>query len=213
MDPKDGEFPRPVDSTWYFRKEYNDRTRFMSYAQQLAELWALEPRKVLEIGVGSGVISYVLRNAGIDLTTLDVDEALEPDIVASAEHIPLSDGQFDVVACFEVLEHLPFQKFGGCIQELYRVTNRHVLISLPDATPFCSFSIPRIGIRAGCLVFSLPFVRPRKKCLCWEHRWEIGVEGYPMRRVTDAIRSAGLQIARHYRIWDNPYHRIFVLVK
>ncbi|HUW59187.1 MAG TPA: class I SAM-dependent methyltransferase [Planctomycetota bacterium] len=202
-----------AETEYYCDKRYNDLSRFVSYGYQLKELWALNPQRVLEIGVGNGVLSYVLRRSGVRLTTLDVEADLQPDVVASVDDMPLADNQFDVVTCFEVLEHLPFEDLPVCLREMHRTTTGHVLITLPDITPFWRMYIPRIGLKSGRLLLSIPFVPHRKTPRCAHHYWEIGVQDYPLRKVRAAIRLAGLRIHRCYRIWENPYHRMFVLAK
>lgn len=42
------------------------------------------------------------------------------------------------------------------------------------------------------------------------HCYEIGMEGYPLRRITDAFGQAGLSLAKQYRVPENPWHHFFV---
>lgn len=46
-----------------------------------------------------------------------------------------------------------------------------------------------------------------------EHYWEIGKAGYPLSKITKDIEKAGFKIIKTYRIFENPYHRFFVLKK
>ena len=46
-----------------------------------------------------------------------------------------------------------------------------------------------------------------------EHYWEIGKAGYPLQKVIGEMRNAGFKIEKTYRIFENPYHRFFILKK
>jgi SAM-dependent methyltransferase len=46
------------------------------------------------------------------------------------EPLDIPDRAFDVVICNDVLEHL--ERKNACFQELFRITNRHLIISLPN---------------------------------------------------------------------------------
>ena len=210
--------PSPKDSGTYGQSHYagdayNSASRFFSYGHQLRELWMLHPRNILEVGVGSGVISSVLRNSPVELTTLDFDPELKPDVVASVDDIPLPSETFDVVMCCEVLEHLPFEKFDRALRELHRVSRSHVMITLPQCTPVARLCVPVFSALGRKLVIPLPSLRARRKPQCDEHFWEIGLKGYPLKRIVSAIEAAGFSVIKTRRIWENPYHRMFVLRK
>jgi hypothetical protein len=46
-----------------------------------------------------------------------------------------------------------------------------------------------------------------------EHYWEIGKAGYPLSKITKYIEKAVFKIIKTYRIFENPYHRFFILKK
>jgi len=46
-----------------------------------------------------------------------------------------------------------------------------------------------------------------------KHYWEIGKVGYPLSKITKDIERAGFNITKTYRIFENPYHRFFILRK
>lgn len=58
---------------------------------------------VLEIGVAANDYQSAFPNR----TTLDIDPARKPDVVADITNMPFSDNHFDAVICSEVFEHLP----------------------------------------------------------------------------------------------------------
>ena len=194
----------------YFEPDYLTSERMSAYSYQFSEVINLRPQSVLEIGIGNGLLSFLLRQSGLDVTTLDFDSMLEPDIIASVTDIPCPDNSYDVVACFEVLEHLPFEQFGKAMEELKRVTKSHAIISLPDSRLVCKFHIPIIARK---LLFEFPsFTLPEHK-FDGQHYWEINKKGYPLRKILGIIQEAGFSITKTYRIWEFSYNRIFVLEK
>jgi len=46
-----------------------------------------------------------------------------------------------------------------------------------------------------------------------EHYWEIGKAGYPLSKIINEIQKAGFRVKKTYRIFENPYHRFFILRK
>lgn len=58
---------------------------------------------VLEIGVAANDYETGFPNR----TTLDIDPARKPDVVADIVSMPFADDHFDAIVCSEVFEHLP----------------------------------------------------------------------------------------------------------
>jgi len=80
-----------VEGLHYFRKEYDKKSRFISYWHQINEIIKLNPKRVLEIGVGNGFISKYLKERGVNVITLDIDKRLNPDVTGSILDIPFVD--------------------------------------------------------------------------------------------------------------------------
>ena len=198
----------------YLKKEYDIKERFSSYWHQINEILSSNSQKLLEIGIGGGIVSSYLRVRGIKVTTLDIDKNLSPDVAGSVTEIPFSNGSFDVVACYEVLEHLPFQYFFSTLLELNRITKAFVILSLPDKTGRAyrlNIQIPKLGEVKRLITI------PRFKPISWEfdgvHYWEVGTKGYALKRVTSHIQKAGFIVRNTYRVFEYPYHRFFILEK
>lgn len=195
----------------YERARYESKERFISYWHQIDEVRRLAPDTLLEVGIGSGFVSRYLRRLGLDVTTLDFDARLGPDVVGSVLEMPFERGAFDAVACFEVLEHLPYGRFGAALGELRRVARRHVLLSLPDAQKAYTVRVrvPHVfGVR---WLVPRPWGRPKPHAFDGEHYWEIGKAGYPLGRICADVEQAGFEVAKTYRVFEHPYHRFFVL--
>ena len=209
----DGIMKYQIEPSHYFKPSYDTKKRFISYWHQITELIQLKPSSILEIGIGNGLVSNYLKQRGYNVTTMDIDPRLNPDVTASIDFIPFMDESFDVVACFEVLEHLPYEKFTISLKELHRVSQRYVVLSLPDATlayPLYIY-VPKIGeIRK---LIQLPRLRTPKHVFDGQHYWEIGKAGYTPERITKDIKRVGFTLIKTYRIFEVPYHRFFVLKK
>ena len=121
------------------------------HAKILAEIVALQPTSFLDAGCGEGFVASMLREALPDLaiTGFDVDPAAvevarqrDPRgtfMTADIFSLPFSDAAFDVVGCFEVLEHLPGDGPRRALRELGRVSNRGLVLSVPHE-PFFSLA-------------------------------------------------------------------------
>ncbi|MHC4413829.1 MAG: class I SAM-dependent methyltransferase [Planctomycetota bacterium] len=201
----------------YGRIDYLGRRfhRLHSYRYQLIYALRSQPKTALLIGKGDGLVTDLLRRARVDVTTLDIDPALEPDAVGSVEDIPLPGNAFDVAICCEVLEHLPFERFRACLGQLGRVTRRHLVVSVPDIRRFVRFRLqaPRVDLDWQ---LSLPRfgakVTPERFAAC-PHFWEIGFAGTGSRAVRRAIRDSGWRIDESRRVSELPWHHFFYCTK
>jgi ubiquinone/menaquinone biosynthesis C-methylase UbiE len=197
----------------YFSASYDIKERFISYWHQVDEIIKLRPKKLLEVGVGNGFVSRYLILRGIDVTALDIDYDLKPTITGSILYIPFANKSFDVISCCEVLEHLPYTDFTLALGELFRVSQQHVIISLPDHTPVYRMNIELPRIKPIKILIPHPFPRPKRHEFDGVHHWMIGRTGFPLKKIKSDIISNGFRIAATYRIFEFYGHRFFVLEK
>lgn len=198
---------------WYLPKNYDFKERFISYWYQIEEILRFQQDSILEIGIGNRFVSDYLKKRELNMTTLDIDIALNPDCAGSVLNIPFAERAFHTIAGFELLEHIPYKDFKNALREMKRVSKRNILISLPDVTPvvkFCFF-LPRIGEKK--MSFSFPLIPARKHKYDGEHFWEIGKKGYSLKRVLKDIQSVGFRLVKTYRLYKFHYHRFIILTK
>jgi SAM-dependent methyltransferase len=199
-----------ADRKRYFSPEYCKPERFATYARQIGETLTLSPENVLEIGIGNSVVSTFLRGAGIPTVTTDLCPDLQPDIAASVTELPFREGAFDTVLCFEVLEHLPFDRFASCLSEIRRISRRYTLLSLPHSGRYYTLTakLPRFYPN---IFIEAPYLFPPQHSYNGIHYWEIGKRDFPLHRINTALHEAGYRIDRYYRIPEHPYNAMFVL--
>ena len=117
--------------------------------------------KVLDVGCDV----RTLKKLRPELDYVGIDAGGEPDLRIDLEQnprLPFADGQFDLVVCAEVLEHLDnlHQVFG----ELVRVTRGKLLISLPNC--WTAARRPLSRGKGGIGHYGLPHARPADR-----HKW------------------------------------------
>lgn len=93
-----------------------------------------EPLRVLD--VGSGVPSRWHKHVdGENIVHMDVSrKAHHLESQCTVYHLPFQTDSFDVIYCSHVLEHLlrPVE----ALSEMHRVTRKHVIIKVPNASYF-----------------------------------------------------------------------------
>ena len=120
------------------------RRLMSSFHAALDELWAqAAPSSVLDVGCGEGVLTVEWaerlengRVVGIDLEDpkLRAEWARRerPNLEFRAEEatrLSFADGEFDLAAAIEVLEHVPDPE--ATLAEMARVASGHLLVSVP----------------------------------------------------------------------------------
>jgi SAM-dependent methyltransferase len=120
-------------------------TAFVSEAaEQMAAAIAatLAPRRVLDVGCGLGQLVYALRRQGVDAVGCDYSESFlqhAPEEVRPHLHQAdvsdlsrFGDGEFDLVVCMEVLEHLPVDLVHRCVRDLARISAGPIVVTTPS---------------------------------------------------------------------------------
>jgi ubiquinone/menaquinone biosynthesis C-methylase UbiE len=112
-----------------------------------AKVAELAPATFLDAGCGEGFVAEILTRQmpGLELTGFDFNpesvgfaKQANPSctfLEASIFDIPFESNAFELVGCFEVLEH-QYDPYPA-LKEIARVTSKHVIISVPHEPYFC----------------------------------------------------------------------------
>lgn len=203
-----------VEKDHYQIGGYDSESRFLSYFIQkdLVRKSAEEfntPR-ILEIGKGNGFLSEYLARNGFTIKTMDIDPDLKPDYVGDINLIQdIVKERFDIIACFEVLEHIRYDNIPSIFQKLASMNPKYIIISVPQARLYLSFWVKMNLFRPFQKYFSIPF--PVKHNFDGEHYWELGKRGYSLKNFR-AILTKEFAIQKEFTNPLDPYHRFFVLL-
>ena len=114
------------------------------FERSLDELFGqAAPSSMLDVGCGEGVLTcrWAERLGGGRVVGIDLDDPkLQAEwarrsrpnleyLTMPAENLPFENGEFDVAAAIEVLEHVPDPEHT--VAEMARVAGRHLLVSVP----------------------------------------------------------------------------------
>ena len=112
--------PRYIPPDYYDFCFYVTKERILTYWHQVNEILAKKSRKILEVGIGSGIVTSILKSYGIEITTADINESLCPDVVVPVTELSsrFKEGQFPFVLCARVLQHLPCSEFEHALSQL-----------------------------------------------------------------------------------------------
>jgi ubiquinone/menaquinone biosynthesis C-methylase UbiE len=115
--------------------------RFMDRCTDRVALLTGPGDSILDVGAGEGVMTdhLVTRLPGRNVVAVEYEpegcaamRAAFPHLEVhqgSIYELPWADDEFDVLTCFEVLEHLEHPE--QAVRELSRVARRHVVITVP----------------------------------------------------------------------------------
>ncbi len=184
--------------------------RIDSVSHQIREISFSNCQNILEIGVGGGLVKHFLTLfPNIKHTSLDIAADLKPDYVGSVIDMPFEDNAFELTLCCQVLEHIPFQDFLPSLQEIRRVTQTKVVLSLPDQRRVMGLSLclPKIPWKKWELNYKLIPSQHKDR----DHQWEIGVAGTSGSLVEKTILEAGFSIERQYRLEKHSWHCFYIL--
>lgn len=153
-----------------------DKNHWLAFYYQIREIEKVEPKSLLIIGKGYGIVDDYFRNKDMAITTFDIDKNVKPDIIGDIRNLTscINNGSYDMVLCAEVLEHLPFSDFDGCLKELYEASKDYVIITLPYNGMFFSATIDWPLLHNKCLNLYIPH---KKSLDAGQHQWEIDSNG------------------------------------
>lgn len=204
-----------VADNHYEKKSYLSISRWSTYSLVIEETLRLNPKKILEIGPGPGLVSSTLKRIGFSVATLDIDPNTKPDYRMSTTDIKENRdllGTFDLIIASEVFEHIRYEDFVDTLKTL-REISKNLIITLPDTNQNSLFFAFRLRLPIFNSVIGKLKVRFKKikHRFDGQHYWEIGKKSFPLRRILDDMKRCGWTIQNTYTNIDNPYHRFFIL--
>lgn len=96
-------------------------------------------QSILDVGCGAGdFLNHVpdsYQKVGIDFCAEPLSLLRSPVAIGRIDALPFDSEQFDLVTCFELLEHLSHYEFPLALRELERISKRYIMISVPNQEP------------------------------------------------------------------------------
>lgn len=194
----------------YLTLQYNSKARWLSFWYQISEALEAAPRSVLVVGKGSGIAENVISqfsNYKTEILTLDINYAVNSDVVGSIVHFPFKRDSFDVALCCQVLEHIPFEDFPLVMSELHKVALKRVVLSLPHSRKHFKISCSFPFGAEKTLILKNPFTK--HACSSKQDQWEIG-RGVSLKQVRFHL-SRLFEIEKEYLNEISCDHRFFIL--
>lgn len=199
----------------YQDDSYFDLVQLSSFIYQIRSVRDFSPQSLIEIGVGSGFTSGYLRSAGYDVTTVDINQNLNPDICSDLANLPNINLNkvFDLVVCCQVLEHIPLNELESNLEILSKL-GRNLYLTLPSYYSYFGIGgilrLPHIRKDFG-LYLKSPF--KTKNLNDGIHLWEVDSEKNSSRKVIEEILRKFYSKVSISKIPLNPYHIQFKCFK
>jgi methyltransferase family protein len=205
------------------RPRWEEFKYWLSYFHQVNEILriAAPGDRILEVGPGNYFTTDVLRRLGFQVVTVDMDPAAGADMTADLRDLSLEEESFDVICCFQVLEHIPFADFGKILARLGAASRRYCLLSLPE--PGIELGVmlrippgwlPRRFRRLGDgipLFMKVSRSRPMDPRPWPQHQWAVGRRNFSRATVEGEIERAGFRIVRKFNAPQAMYFLFYVL--
>ncbi len=171
----------------------------------------IEAATYLEVGIGSGLLGGILIKNGKRFVGIDNNKGLGPDLMGVLPYLPFGANSFDVVMCFQVLEHIPVSMLKKSLTELARVSKIGVVLSLPE--PDDNTGLKNRFAKRFFKIFHLPKRwSPRSVPIDSQHFWELGC-GLEIGEFISLAGKAGMKLKTNFRNPYNYYHHFFLFVK
>ena len=196
-----------ISANHYFNLDYVSQGRWFNYFLQIKNVLLISKigDNILEVGKGNGMVSSVLEKMNLTIKTLDIDEALKPDIVSSILETPCQNSEFDTVLAAEILEHIPFNLFEKALKEIFRISKKYAVISIPHIGVVIKINIKIPLIKEVSIFFKIPYFW-KKHIFNGQHYWEVGKRGFSLNKIRKEIHSAGWKINKEFIDKNDPSH-------
>lgn len=199
---------------------------------QWSSLWyqAKEPicrpdvHSVLEFGGGRNVTKALIEHFGIRHVDVDFnDKRYSPDIVSTIADFE-TDERFDMVCCFQALEHNPVEELPVYLKKFKTLSKRYVYISVPYSERWISiilnFNVKKWLSFDKVRLFTFGKTKKRNPDIAAykklenkhsPHWWEVGDKNFSKKDMRRVISESGLRILNEHHNPMFPYHLFYLL--
>jgi len=183
-------------SEWIKSLESEDHWRFYWSQINLIHKELKEGDTILEIGPGTGFTTNYLRSKGYTVTTIDIDDQKNPDILANIVEYDFPT-TYDHILAFEVFEHIPFEKFTEILPKLKRASRKNIFFSVPRNY--------KIWFQSDLIIpyfkkVSFTIKIKRHRIITSTHFWELDYKDYTIKNMTHIVTSAGFKLVRFHKM-------------
>lgn len=213
--------PGSLQDDYYEFRKYVSQSRMLTYWHQIVEVLNTGATSVLEVGVGSGVVTSVLRHQGLTTETVDLNPRLNPDHVGSVTELSnfIGPASVDLVLCARVLHHVDFSWFEAALLEMSRVTRDYVVLTLPVDELRVYVGLRATSTEGRQVTIRLPRrAKPFLKRMTtgvssYDHLWKVGSSDRTSLASLERLMSVSFSVERSYSIPTDRSHHLFVLRK
>jgi uncharacterized UPF0146 family protein len=183
---------------WTKNLETERHWRLYWYQQNVIQDYMEQGDSILEIGVGSGFTANYLKSRGFKVTTLDIDERKNPDIVANLVDYKFQEN-YDHILAFEVFEHIPINEVEKIINQLSTICTKNMFISVPRNEIVLLRLETRLPL-IGTKMFEITL--KRRKIAIPYHCWEIDHNGLTTSKFRTFLSKAGFNTINIFKKWS-----------
>jgi SAM-dependent methyltransferase len=131
-----GDYHKELDKNWCYYPIYLAKLEFIKkYLQRTSK-----QSKILDAGCGEGVLVEKYQKEGYNIIGLDLNYSSEYVLRGDISKMPFKNGEFDVVLCLDIIEHLNFKEQEKALNEVNRVLNNDgsVILAIPNLAHLAS---------------------------------------------------------------------------
>jgi hypothetical protein len=153
--------------------DLESESHFRYYWKQLSLVYETCSREeeILELGVGTSLLSDVLRRRRFRISTLDIDPDKHPDYCANALDFDYSSKPFSTLLAFEIFEHIPFATFSKVVDVIGDSSINKIIFSVP----WCEHLIQPFTLKLPRVPAWSPSIKLRHNHIGTPaHFWELG---------------------------------------
>lgn len=155
---------------WIYDLE--EPAHFMWYYEQAKLVYnnCLRTENLLEIGIGTGLLSDLLKKRGWRIKTLDIDKEKKPDFCSNALEFDYKQSNANTILAFEIFEHIPFSTFKKILNRFSHNNINKIYFSVPwnEQVLFdISIKLPKFKRIEHTISY------PRKTITTKTHHWEL----------------------------------------